>query len=540
MTIKPLLKKDFALIQESPSATIINEKGKFIIHTDDTARSYLFSLILNKDKIVYDALNGYYNFKTSDISKFNDDAKRYNFYLNDNIKQGNDGNISLSYISSSKDNKILNKDMFEIVDVAEVSIILEKDQDKFFIDITSRTDWDFFLTNILSSGYVPIRFYFKNITLVETGLFYLKIVNAKLNKIYDELIHSFSTSNNLTKMSGVDLRSYGIEISEHINKNAGLSNQRYLVKLTDNKVTKVYVIKKYHLLFPYRGADLNYDNESLVCNLYTSNSNLVEILNVLKLYSDKNGNTTDEKSFFLNNEQSIINNSFNGLIKASNDIKLASNLKSFFIRKERDTIKESFQALIKTSSEVILNKSDQHYLEKLKNFDKKIFHMSEGYVRILPKDECNTLVNLYNRDDFKLNKIDNFDTQTKWFKSTNELSFEREKVLSVMFIEEYVEKLKNSGHIDIEIFLEHPVNKKEGGKGYIDFIIKSTKNNITYGQSFEFKAIFNYGGQSKINSELQAENYDIQKLIDNYNIRESYDGHNHTKVILYNLIDYYK
>jgi hypothetical protein len=215
-------------------------------------------------------------------------------------------------------------------------------------------------------------------------------------------------------------------------------------------------------------------------------------------------------------------------------------LTHLYFRKEQKNIHNIIRNTIKTSKDVMLNKSDESILKSLSSFKGDIFDVvlnkdNKYSIRIREKNKSNVSVSLYDRS---YNKFDNVDNQVTWFTAINEgLSFEREKTLSIFYVENFIKKLIDMCHENISVELEKPIPKKDGRRGFLDFVVKSTFNGDVYGQVKEFKAVYNWDGSKKMFQE-QADSYDIiSEIIDSYNISKSYDDFDHNEVSLINLID---
>lgn len=515
--MRTLSNKELVELRKFASASIVEEiDGTFTMSPKDTSSIYLSILALNKKSISKDSnfdlpnQNGdFYTFNTSMINDFIEKHKPFGFKFADNIKQGQAGNISLAFLTNTRDNKIINQDMFNIISKSEIKIVLLKDSDKFILDINSLEDWNDFVNNKIKD-FTPLRLFIKNVSFPECNCFYLKPLNAYFNQIYKSLIDNFSKKNCLLELKSKEIREvFGFNISEYINN---VSNNNFLVKVEEYKVSKIYLIEKTHLYFPYEIDDIhNYDNFSFIKKNYSliKEDEIFERLDILDLYSDFYKNKNVEKL-------------------------------TFFNRNETKNIHNTILNNIKTSEDVILNKSDELIISKLSKHDGEIFEvtlnkMNKHNIRIKRKSDSDIEVVLYDRS---YNSQDNIDNQVTWFTTINEgLSFEREKVLSIFYIEEFVENLKKIGHSNIRIELEKPINKKDGRKGFLDFFITSDSNDRKYGQVFEFKAIYRYTDSVKETCIKQSLSYDItSNIIDIQNLQESYEGLDYNEVQLLNLI----
>lgn len=509
-----LSNKELVYLQKFASASIIEkEDGTFVMSPVDTSSIYLSILSLNREEIKdcsfkFENQEKFYTFNTSMFNEFIEKYKQFGFKFADNIKQGQAGNISLSYLTIKRDSKIINQSMFNIIQKSKVVIVFIKDSNKYYKEINSIQDWDNTIKDEIKD-FKPIRLFIRNVSPEECCTFYLKPINAYLNLVYKSLIDNFIEENNLINVKSKEIREkYGIDLSEYLQN---VSNNNFLIKVDNNQIIKIYLVEKTHLFFTNEIDDVHfYDDYSFVKREYQllKESDIFEKINPLDLYSKYNHN---------NNIDPFV----------------------FFNRKEQKNIHDIIKNTIKTSKDVIVNKSDESILKKLSLFEGNIFEVfsnrdNKYSIRIKDKNKSTISVSLFDR---QYNRFDNFDNQVTWFTAINDgLSFEREKTLSVFYVENFVEKLIKNGHKNISIELEKPISKKDGRRGFLDFVVTSTLNDEIYGQVIEFKAVYNWENSKSIYQE-QADNYDItSEIIDKYNIKNSYDNRDHLEVELLNLI----
>ncbi|MFW6243369.1 MAG: hypothetical protein ACOC2W_04350, partial [bacterium] len=240
-------------LQRYASASIIeNEDGSFTMSPKDTSAIYLTILSLNKNNIQllknftpidYNILNQkeyFYSFKTSMFNTFISNYTKASFYFNKNDKRGGSGNISLSFPSILKDDKIINQDMFNIINKAEIKIILIKDDNKYILDINNIDDWNNFI-NVIIKNYKPIRLFLNNVSFPECNNFYLKPINAYFNKIYDNIVGDFIIKNKLKKVKSKFLREkFNFDISNYV---SDISNNNFFVKINNGVLEKLYIFE---------------------------------------------------------------------------------------------------------------------------------------------------------------------------------------------------------------------------------------------------------------------------------------------------------
>lgn len=509
-----LSNKELTSLQKFSSASIIEkEDGTFVMSPVDTSSVYLSILSLNRNEIKdcsFESENQekFYTFNTSMFNEFIEKYKQFGFKFADNIKQGQAGNISLSYLTITRDFKVINQSMFNIINKSKIVIVFTKDSNKYYKEVNSVDEWNDIVENKIKD-FKPLRLFIKNVSPEECCTFYLKPINAYLNSIYKSTIDKFINENNLLDVKSKEIREkYEIDLSEYLQN---VSNNNFLIKVNDSKIVKIYLVEKTHLLFPNEIDDVHfYDNFSFIKRVYRflKESDLFERIDPLDLYSKYNQNDTIDPFVFFN-------------------------------RKEQKNIHNIIKNTIKTSKDVILNKSDESILKNLNSFKGEIFEVvlnrdNKYSIRIREKTKSNVSVSLFDRQH---NRFDNLDNQVTWFTAINEgLSFEREKTLSIFYVEDFIKKLIDKGHKSISIELEKPIPKKDRRRGFLDFVVSSKFNDEIYGQVIEFKAVYNWEKSKSIYQE-QADSYDItSEIIDKYNISKSYENMYSNEVSLINLI----
>ena len=121
-------------------------------------------------------------------------------------------------------------------------------------------------------------------------------------------------------------------------------------------------------------------------------------------------------------------------------------------------------------------------------------------------------------------------------------AFEREKSLTLLYLQHRLDHLRRLGHTNIRVVLERPVPKFEkgsgNGTGFIDLgLFSSGPDGKRYGQLYEFKAWghINDAGLKKI--EDQACNYNVEEMVSGWHeqVDFSYDSAGVNQVCGHNL-----
>jgi len=534
LTLVKLTNEKLNNLQKFASASIIERNNiSYKIHTNDTAVLYLSILSLIKSSIKelnddeYCLLNNkgvmyntkMYKFNNSELTSTIEDMTNYNFYYNENIKAGTSGNTSISYFSLSKDNKLINKDMYDIINIAKIKVIVSFNDENYIISVNNLTDWQILLTDIMNKKYIPIRIFLENVGLPERNMFYLKKINAALNKEYKELREDFAKNNGLIIVKSSDLKDkYNFKISDYLED---VSNNNFIIKVENGKLKKVYVPEQALLCLPFISNTIhNYDKDSFI--FYRKEMKkftpIIEYINLNSYYAIKKGlNVRDTLSLFVRDHFDMIDSKLEEDAKSS---------KTLYLTDYDDTIKKAVNKLKSVFFDKH-NSTDNHQNDTLIIKEQKV---SNVLFRLYPR--------VYSTTEYLTSKVySNVDTQMTWFNSINSgLSFEREKMNTLLYLETFLKSLIKEGHSNIEVDLEKPILKKDGGIGFLDVIITSSFKEEKYGQVFEMKSITNYTPNIKQKCIEQAESYDIQRdIIDKNNIRKSYKDLDFLKVALLNL-----
>ena len=535
LSLVKLTNEKLTNLHKFASASIIERNNvSYKIHTNDTAVLYLSILsliknsikelskeeyiILNNKGVVYNTKM--YKFNNSDFTSNIEDMINYNFYCNENIKAGTSGNTSISYFSITKDNKLLNKDMFDIINIAKIKVIVSLNDENYIISINNLTDWQILLTDIMNKKYIPIRLFLENVGLPARNMFYLKKINAFLNKTYKSLREDFAKDNGLLIVSSAVLNNtYNFKIGDFLED---ISNNNFIIKVDKGELIKIYFPEQALLCLPFISNSIhNYDKDSFI--FYRKEMKkftpMIEYININDYYVSKKGlNVKDSVSLFVRDHQDMI------------DSKLEKDAKSsriVYLTNYDETVKKTVTKL-KSNFFTKHNSTDNIQNDTLIIKEQKV---SNILFKLYPR--------IYSKTEYLTSKIySNVDTQMTWFNSINSgLSFEREKMNTLIYLENFLNSLIKEGHTNIEVDLEKPILKKDGNFGFLDVIVTSYLKGEKYGQVFEMKSITNYTANTKQKCIEQAESYDIQRdIIDSYNIKKSYKGFDLLKVALLNLV----
>ena len=488
---------------------------------------------------------------------------------NNNItSSGHAGNVSLSYFTISQINqsfenlygknfyKLISKIQYDLLTNTNIYILFEKNDENFLLDCSTLTEQQFNeqLENNINNNYTPVRIIFENITPEQSLLFNTKIINRKITRHFDEFIeqnyiqkyNSPNSIKTIKKMSNKEIKSkFNININEYLDKY--ISNERFLVTLVNNIPISIEIINTAKLYFGKVHFDtVDFDSESLV------NKDIQKVRYDNPIYIDKNKNEhivelkiRDMEYYYkmanYNNILSKEKEEPNGIpfwkyffVKESKNLiyptikNIKNNAISFNDNEKDQNIQEHLQKLLKDSSILSLHEIEHHNIS-----DKQIIFKSKSQsdveVKIYDRYHSTPYSNIANNLQCCLLHKSNF-------------SFERERTLTIIFIEKFIELLKEHCHNNIEIEMESPTNTFDNNIGYLDLIIKSELNGHVFGQVFEFKAHNLLTLKLKEEMEKQANNYNVINKLNQLGISKYYNQKNIGSVISENLtierIDY--
>lgn len=546
------------------------KNNKHTLNSDLTSEM-IIKLITNKDKIVKlnrslskkikatnEIKNQPYNlylFRTSNLNKtfFTD------LITTKNKKQGNAGNIAQSYLNVcvdddykkefydflkvkdsklklknvEKDIKLLSSFMFKTIENIEPVIIFTK-KDEIIEEVIKNETINDIIKDMVDKGYEPIKLVFKNLKKYLANMFYRKPINSGslIEKFYDKLITNYIKLNHdydeytYKKLKNKELKEKGLIDFSLIRKHN--SNNSYHCFFKEDKLIKIIIPIRRYLMF---GND------------YNTVSNFDEYSFVPKKYSDSFVKDYDKYTNGIEIDKLDI---FDDIYKRVYDIDIEDE-KPFinFLRTHQHTFVRELEKTLPKDS-FFDRDSDKVFLYNIMKLDNKLFstynfntinNLNNKTIRFNNTGLNDIKVFIYDRKGKETNNLNNNVDFFNLYKENNTL--EREKLLTCFYINKITNELKRKKHKNIQLYLEKRFNKKEGGIGFVDLIIKSVLNGVVYAKAYEMKALYNYSKKDAKNTEYQAYNYNIKKFMsENLEASKTYDNSCIDEVEPLNLIDY--
>lgn len=447
---------------------------------------------------------------------------------------GNAGNISLAYQTlklpnnlnfllkkhydkinqkiKTGDFKIITSELKKSIDVLSIDLIFQDYKSgktiKIKIDLTIEIDK--IIENFLSKNYKPYRIQFHSINFLNFIQFYLKPINSKFVKIQNEYIINYLNYNypdySILKMNKTELIN---TFKDKVTFLTTLSNEKFIV--IKNKTTgELKLIIENNLIRIFRVSE------------YLTNGPCSPLeFHLPKLYSigsltllNQPINASQDISIKIDFIRNVLNSKYK--LKDSQFLETVD----VFLKENMPDLNKNILKLfneISTPNYYIQDELNINFLKDKNNF--KLFHPFEKEVdsensfintSILIKREKISNISFFIYD--RKNKINSNEMNDILFFNLykSDFSFEREKLASIIFIENFCSFLKKTGFVDIKIYLEKPCNKLNSfNNGFLDFHIEATKDNTIYEDYFEFKAIHSISSNELADMILQANSYGV-------------------------------
>lgn len=485
----------------------------------------------------------------------------------DNVDGGKYGNVSIAYLTPRygdvfsemctglglKENfKLLSDAQIKVLDNATAYMLFDKDDELDILGVELKhlpmDILDATIKSYLSKGYTPARLLFYEITPGEANLFNVGAVHRLLKDEIDAETTSYfvKTGDTVLALTNAELKTlYGVNMPDHIDGHVGRSTFRCQVDHT-GRLRKVYLIEKEAIYFAKPSADrgpIRFDRTSTVQNYLRLKANTQFILantpsglrydvEIEKLTLDTILRRTNYYKF----------SALNAVRAGDTSTNPYEHLLDQLSVKTSEILQKTHASSLFTSDEV----DDQrliHRLKKLANEPHAFFDIiGYGYAHNNLSDkfiQFRTVLNIGAtvRVKPRYKNTESNDNQAVLYASMHKctLSFEREKMYTVLFVSAMIAWLKENGHTHIVVEMEENVNKHSGGQGFLDCIVTSQKNGTYYGQVFEFKSwqSFNLPAQAKL--QAQCSDYDIADVINARHATYTYTGCNILDVVGVNL-----
>lgn len=523
------------------SEIVINNEKQYVPNTNEKDSSltaeYLLNLIKHKKSIVVlsneitiaikedNGIQYWSDLYAIDSTFLNRKVSTMISGITQDSKSGPAGNLSMAYLTPylnplcvsffankglSENSKILSTTQYDLINQTTPILYFEKEGDNEFvyqIDLNKvgHDEIDNVTSQLLVAGYRPIRIAFKNISPEQAVIFNLKPINTYLrDTIYKKEVEKFlgKKRGELVTMSSKDLARQGINIKDILSSK--FSNKRFYCLLNNEKeVTDIFLVKQKFIYFPYSNKierkpsfnDSSFANQKLAVNA--------------GVYYIKRKTVVSEEDISVE-ELDIIDilkkNNYKDINKLNKTNPRPIDMYQFIIHDEQEKITQIIESNMMKScffSDAFGDEDIKTNLRKMSVLPDSSFKLSKikisqsriEDIQVTFEGLSTSGVKMYLYDRYHLIPVTNEQQGLAYVRTHKEnLSFEREKVLTVMFIDNMIKKLKQEGHSDIEIYLELKVdvlNLEELTKpqnGYLDCIVSSKNAGIKYGKAYEFKA----------------------------------------------------
>jgi hypothetical protein len=481
-----------------------------------------------------------------------------------NSRQGNAGNIAVAYFTPHReqmvdesiaarnlklkgDLKLISAHQYKLLCAMEAQLVMGRESENLGIDLKqlSQKDLEHTISHYKEKGYSPVRIIFDHLPASLANIFNTKPVNTLIkNELQAEIASYFEKKNiNARKLSSAELRrEHGVSIKSYVKNNIS-NNKFWCVFDSEGSLRKVKLIQTRELYYGLADFDNNivsFSKNSFVAksseplgggmnlpsldvngNVSTAELEMLDIVTVLK--------RTDYKGF---SKAFIENTSIGSLdpltyVLEKNSAKIAKLMAKTEIESVNHGDNDDDLSIISLLHKLSLDKNSVFYLAK----EQTDSLVDDLHVKFKSADSAGARITSFARhggvsksiDGVFSKVIDNAHNNLPYFfLHKKNLSFERERAMTVLFVVTALEWLKREGHVDIEVIFEIPVNKKEGGRGYLDCVMYSKLANIQYGQAFEFKAWYTYSIDCQALISAQCDSYDINRMMSDHGVVRTY------------------
>ncbi len=433
---------------------------------------------------------------------------------------GRAGNISKAYFTPyyntvclsaiknlgiGRNSKVLSTYQVNLLKKMKAYVIMDHDNDTHGILLNDRSkdEIDAAIEAYVKEGYTPVRLLFENLPPEQSNFFNIKPISDLISTEVDSEIAKYFRLKHLNavKMSVSEInQKYGISLVPAFTNN--LSNHRFWCSIRhDGELDEIFLIPQNQLYFGFNKDNsdrFHIDSECFVSKSLNKKDNVINIQT-----KNKKGETYEVDLIELDLYKILERNNYGELrtINTKRPREAKVDLYNYLITNNDKNIKYTIKKAVKTSRIQSDNDSDQKITRILTlaceqpdstfNLIKSRMGSSslEDY-RINYKNFTNSGVLFEFEDRQTKGSIYTNTTDIMYYFSLhkNNLAYEREKVLTSLFVEHAIRYLKLQGHSNIKIEFEKKVNKQDNSIGYLDLIITSELAGEVYGQVFEFKA----------------------------------------------------
>lgn len=477
-----------------------------------------------------------------------------------NVAAGNAGNIAVAYFTPylssicksalqsrgivlAEKAKLLSQDQVELLRAMEAYLVMDKENVNIGIPLKhlSKEDLDYAIDHWKHQGYTPVRIIFENLLPGHANVFNTKPVNDRVKVVMRNEIKKFFECRNLRAdfLSSAALREkYGISVQDAVKRQ--LSNNGFWCTFDHNDdLREVYILKYKELYFAkvnnYGQYKVQFGENSFVDRSVKRKDDVLFLTG-----KSKGGLDNIVEVIDLDVYNVFERTNYNGFLtkNAGRGKSHKISLYDYIIDSCGDKIEELLSNTKALSTYHGDNQDDEYVQKVLHNLSKNtesIFSLAKTQsettgiadlmIQLKSSAKIGATITFYDRtfsDAPSKHTNENGSVINYVNLHKSNLAFEREKVMTVLFIQTALDWLKANGHADITLELEKNTRKKTGDSGYLDCTIYSTKDGVQYGQVFEFKSWYDFEASSQEVLKNQCAGYDVKNALKKRNVTVNY------------------
>lgn len=480
-----------------------------------------------------------------------------------NVPGGNAGNIAVAYftpylsqicksalqsrgIDIGEKAKLLSQDQMDKLNEIEAYLVMDKDNINIGIPLKhlSKESLDFAISHWKHLGYAPVRIIFENLLPGHANAFNTKPVNDRVKVVMRNEIKKFFEikGSRAEFLSSAHIReNYGINVQDAVKRQ--LSNNGFWCTFDHNEALKEIYILKYKELYFAKVNDFGQFKVQFSENSFVDRS--VKRKDDVLFLTGKNKDGVERVTEVIDLDVYNVfeRTNYNGFLSknAGRGKNHKINLYDYIIDSCGDKIEELLSSTKELSTYHGDNNDDEAVQRTLQSLSKEpnaIFSLvktkneSTGVddlmIQIKNSAKINATVSFYDRSFTDSPRRTNDNNSVINFTNLHKsnLAFEREKVMTVLFVQTALDWLKTNGHSDIYVELERPTRKTNNESGYLDCTLYSKKGGIQYGQIYEFKSWYDFELNAQTVLKLQCIGYDVKNVINKRGVTINYSDEN--------------
>lgn len=457
--------------------------------------------------------------------------------------------------------KLLSNSQVKLVQGMTPLLLLDNgDGETFALDIGESTpeSLDSMLDHLVQEGYRPVRLLFNNLPKALSLMFNVAGINDELRKLWEaqeqQYFEDLVGAGKLEKLSSKALRDrFGVNIGDAISSKTS-NNSFYAIVEHDGRLRSVSAVQKKWAFFglPGRTNGTPSFNEGAFVSQRLQSRPGVNRLTA----TAPDGGTYRVPFQVVSVEQMLVDNNWQNVREPMESVPEGRfNVLQYFGYKSDDAIfRPQVADLLKTTLAFTVGLGD----EDIENAMKAAAETSEHFKLVRAArtngdtkfvDDRRVVFNQHPSNDvvvevYERGQKDPRSTASQEFPwvylRKENLAFEREKVMTMLFMNKRIEFLRSQGHTNIKVVLERPVTKHSGENGvnfgFVDLGVFSTSPaGVRMGQMYEFKAWEVMGAIQAGKLEQQANNYNVDQWVSAEKITMSHDGGPVNRVLGLNL-----